>query len=135
MEESHSNMQHRRTLIFAAISGMVAVMLGAFGAHALKEQLISTGRLDTFNLAVEYQFYHTLALMATGLIARYGTTRQLSIAAGAFAAGIVIFSGSLYILAIFDVPAAGAITPIGGVGFITGWVFLAAHLIKSKRPS
>jgi len=128
-------MSHRTTLIFAAISGMTAVMLGAFGAHALKEHLIATGRLETFNLAVEYQFYHSLALLATGLIAQYGKTRQLSIAAVAFAAGILIFSGSLYILAIFDVPMAGAITPFGGVGLIAGWLFLSLHLYKNKRPS
>lgn len=128
-------MQHRATLILASITGMTAVILGAFGAHALKDQLISTGRLDTFNLAVEYQFYHSLALLATGLIAQYGKTRQLSIAAVAFATGILIFSGSLYILAIFDIPKAGAITPIGGIGLITGWLFLALHFYKRKPGS
>ncbi|HLT72170.1 MAG TPA: DUF423 domain-containing protein [Cyclobacteriaceae bacterium] len=135
MEQSNSIMQLRTTLIFAAISGMIAVMLGAFGAHALKEHLISTGRLDTYNLAVEYQFYHSLALLATGLVAQSGKTRQLSIAAVSFAAGILIFSGSLYILAIFNVPIAGAITPIGGVGLIAGWLFLILHFYKRKRSS
>lgn len=132
----HSNTIHyRATLIFGAVSGMIAVMLGAFGAHALKEQLVSTGRLDTYHLAVTYQFYHSLALLACGVIAQYGKTKQLSIAAASFKAGILIFSGSLYVLAIFDIPKAGAVTPFGGVGLIAGWLFLALHLYKNKRPS
>lgn len=135
MEHSNSPLTLRSTLVFAAISGMTAVMLGAFGAHALQEQLIASGRLETFNLAVEYQFYHTLALLATGLIAQHGKTRHLSIAAVAFISGILIFSGSLYVLAIFEVPRAGAITPFGGIGLITGWLFLSLHFYKNKRPS
>lgn len=131
--EKENTMHYRTTLVFAAVSGMIAVMLGAFGAHALKEQLTSTGRLDTYNLAVEYQFYHSLALLLTGVIAQYGKTKQLSIAAVSFKAGILIFSGSLYVLAIFDIPKAGAITPIGGIGLITGWLFLAIHFYKMNK--
>lgn len=133
--EHNNTIQYRATLIFAAVSGMIAVMLGAFGAHALKEQLVSTGRLDTYNLAVTYQFYHSLALLLAGVIAQYGRTKQLSIAVVSFKAGILIFSGSLYVLAFFDLPTAGAITPFGGVGLIAGWLFLALHLYKNKRPS
>lgn len=133
--ETNNILHYRATLIFGAVSGMTAVMLGAFGAHALKEQLISTGRLDTYHLAVTYQFYHALALLVVGVIAQYGKTRQLSIAAVSFKAGMLIFSGSLYVLAIFDIPKAGAITPFGGVALIGGWLFLALHLYKSKRPS
>lgn len=128
-------MQFRSALIFAAASGMIAVMLGAFGAHALKAQLLSTGRLDTFQLAAQYQFYHSLALLAAGIAAQYGRTSHLSVAVGGFIAGILIFSGSLYVLSIFDLPAAGAVTPVGGVGFIVGWLFLALHFYKNKRPS
>ncbi|HEY4655927.1 MAG TPA: DUF423 domain-containing protein [Cyclobacteriaceae bacterium] len=127
-------MQLRATLIFGSLSGMLAVMLGAFGAHGLKDQLLSTGRLESFNLAVEYQFYHSLALLLTGILMRLGATGQLSAAALGFAAGIVIFSGSLYSLSIFDVSWPGAITPIGGICFIAGWLALTLHFVKKIRP-
>lgn len=112
---------------------MLAVALGAFGAHALKARLLASGRLDTYNLAVEYQFYHALALLAVGLAAQNTPSTLLRSAAWCFLGGILIFSGSLYILSIFDVPMAGAITPIGGTAFIAGWLLLALAFAKKKR--
>ena len=112
---------------------MLAVALGAFGAHALKARLLASGRLDTYNLAVEYQFYHALALLAVGLAAQNTPSTLLRSAAWCFLGGILIFSGSLYILSIFDVPMAGAITPIGGTAFIAGWLLLALAFAKKKE--
>lgn len=126
-------MNARITLVTGAIAGMSAVALGAFGAHALRERLLAFGRLDTYNLAVEYQFYHALALLATGLAARRTSSGRLRAAAWCFAAGILVFSGSLYVLALFNIPAAGAVTPFGGTAFIAGWVLLALSFAKKKR--
>ncbi|HLT80062.1 MAG TPA: DUF423 domain-containing protein [Cyclobacteriaceae bacterium] len=126
-------MNSRNTFITGALAGMLAVALGAFGAHALKARLLASGRLDTYNLAVEYQFYHALALLAVGLAAQNTPSTLLRSAAWCFLGGILIFSGSLYILSIFDVPMAGAITPIGGTAFIAGWLLLALAFAKKKR--
>lgn len=126
-------MNSRTTFITGALAGMLAVALGAFGAHALKARLLASGRLDTYNLAVEYQFYHALALLAVGLAAQNTPSTLLRSAAWCFLGGILIFSGSLYILSIFDVPMAGAITPIGGTAFIAGWLLLALAFAKKKR--
>lgn len=126
-------MNSRNTFITGALAGMLAVALGAFGAHALKARLLASGRLDTYNLAVEYQFYHALALLAVGLAAQNTPSTLLRSAAWCFLGGILIFSGSLYILSIFDVPMAGAITPIGGTAFIAGWLLLALAFAKKKE--
>ncbi len=117
-------------LRIAAISGALAVALGALGAHTLKP-LIAEHRLVYFEKAVYYQFFHTLAMLVVGiLMLKYGASRALNGAAWAFLLGIGFFSGSLYLLAITEIaptiPGAvlGPITPIGGLCFIAGWVFL-----------
>ena len=107
-----------------AISGALSVMFGAFGAHGLEDRL-SASYLDTFNTAVRYQFLHTLALL--GIIClpdhlvKLRTLHWVSIS---FAAGVLLFSGSLYLLVLFDIPSLGVITPIGGAALILGWVLL-----------
>ena len=109
----------------AAIFGALAVIFGAFGAHALEELLVSTGRLDTFETAVNYHFYHTLALLLIGILYRlYPDKKRLAYSAIFFIVGILIFSGSLYILCLSQVTWLGAITPLGGLSFIIGWVML-----------
>ena len=128
-------MTARITLASAAITGMTAVLLGAFGAHGLKPMLSATGRLDVFNLAVEYQFYHALALLGTGLISMHYSSRNFSYAAIGFLTGVFFFSGSLYLLAVLDQPVLGAVTPIGGLCFIAGWVFLLIGILKNKKAS
>jgi uncharacterized membrane protein YgdD (TMEM256/DUF423 family) len=123
----------------AAISGALAVSLGALGAHALKE-LIAPHRLIYFEKAVQYQFVHTLALLAVvSLMAKFGTKKYLKWAGWAFVFGIICFSGSLYGLAtaeILPMPVAilGPITPLGGLGFIAGWIciFLATYQSNAK---
>ncbi|MFO7257669.1 MAG: DUF423 domain-containing protein [Bacteroidota bacterium] len=126
-------MNKRTTLVIGALAGMTAVALGAFGAHALKARLVAAGRLDTYNLAVEYQFYHALALLAVGLACQDEGTGLLRASSWCFAGGILIFSGSLYVLSVFNMPALGAITPIGGTAFIAGWLLLALGLAQKKR--
>ncbi|HEX7016401.1 MAG TPA: DUF423 domain-containing protein [Cyclobacteriaceae bacterium] len=126
-------MNGRNALVIGALAGMLAVALGAFGAHALKDRLMASGRLDTYDLAVEYQFYHALALLITGLVIQRESNGQLRAAAWCFVVGILVFSGSLYILAVLDVPMAGAITPVGGTAFIAGWLLLALGVSKKKR--
>jgi len=107
-----------------AISGALSVMFGAFGAHGLEDRL-SASYLDTFNTAVRYQFLHTLALL--GIICLQDhlvKLRTLHWVAISFAAGVLLFSGSLYLLILFDIPSLGVITPIGGAALILGWVLL-----------
>ena len=109
----------------AALFGALAVALGAFGAHALESRL-SEAMLATFETGVRYNFYHALALVAVVVaVNRWPNSSLPTVAGWLFVAGIVIFSGSLYILALSGVRWLGAITPIGGVAFIAGWLCLA----------
>jgi len=116
--------------IAAALGGAVAVVLGAFGAHALSASLDERA-LATWHTAVEYQFWHALALLVIAAMASHRATTSLRAAAIAFVAGIVLFSGSLYALALGAPRWIGAITPVGGVAFVVGWIALAIHAWKS----
>lgn len=108
----------------AAALGALAVMIGAFGAHALKSTLEAQGRLDTFETAVKYQFYHTLALFIIGVLLYHIHDKLLAYAGVSMLTGIVIFSGSLYVLCLSGIRWMGAITPLGGLLMILGWVLL-----------
>jgi uncharacterized membrane protein YgdD (TMEM256/DUF423 family) len=108
-----------------AISGFFAVGFGAFGAHGLKETLEKTKLAATFETGAHYHMYHSLALLAVGLGFWLAPGRAWNIAGWCFLAGIVLFSGSLYALALSDIRALGAITPFGGVLFLIGWAALA----------
>ncbi|WP_421764800.1 DUF423 domain-containing protein [Ekhidna sp.] len=122
---------HKLFLIISSISGLLAVALGAFGAHALKDKLQASGTLDTFQTAVQYQFYHTLALLAIAFLMTKYESLWLNYAGYSMTFGILIFSGSLYILCFTGMKWLGAITPIGGLLFILGWVFLLVTAVKS----
>jgi uncharacterized membrane protein YgdD (TMEM256/DUF423 family) len=111
-------------LCIGAISGMLGVMLGAFGAHGLKEKL-PANMLANWMTGVEYHFYHTFAILAVGLLALHFQPRLLTASGWAFVIGIALFSGSLYVMALTGITKLGAITPIGGLAFIIGWVLLA----------
>ena len=105
----------------------MTVGIGAFGAHALKPMLESSGRLETFETAVKYHFYHSLALLTLGIWASAKPgLEKTSLSFWGFTLGILIFSGSLYLLCLSGVTWLGAITPIGGVAFIVGWLGLLA---------
>lgn len=116
------------TRIFLAIAsalGGISVILGAFASHALKDRL-SERALAIWETGTKYQMYHALALMAIALlIARFPNSRLLMVAGYAFISGVVIFSGSLYVLSLSGIKWLGAITPLGGVAFIIGWACLA----------
>ncbi len=116
-------------LSIGAVSGALGVMLGAFGAHGLKEKL-SEKMLANWMTGVEYHFYHTFAILAVGLLAMHVQSKSLSSSGWAFVAGIAIFSGSLYVMALTGVTKLGMITPIGGLAFIVGWVLLAVAVAK-----
>lgn len=111
-------------LLAAAVLGALAVMTGAFGAHALKSMLEAEGRLDTFETAVKYHFYHTLAMLIIGVLLYHIHNKLLEYAGLSMLAGVLIFSGSLYILCLSGIRWMGAITPLGGLLMIVGWVLL-----------
>jgi len=122
--------------IIAAVYGALAVILGAFGAHALREKL-DTYHLDIFNKGVQYQFYHVVALFAVVLLSTKIQTKSLDFAGWFFIVGILFFSGSLYLLATRSLTGLdsltsiiGPITPIGGLCFIIGWFLLAFSFSK-----
>jgi uncharacterized membrane protein YgdD (TMEM256/DUF423 family) len=117
-------MNNRLTLLCAALLGGLAVMLGAFGAHALKPLLVENGRFDTFELATRYQFYHALALLGIGILQSTYTGKKLRNAALLMLFGVVLFSGSLYMLALSKLGVFGPVTPVGGVLLMAGWVFI-----------
>ncbi len=122
-------MNGKKIIQTAAIFGAIAVGIGAFGAHGLKDILAETGRAETFETAVKYHFYHSLSLFMIGILALVKPTwNKLNTAALLIVLGILIFSGSLYILSLTGITWLGAVTPLGGVAFIAGWIllFLAA---------
>ena len=122
---------HKFFLQFAALSGMLAVALGAFGAHALKQKLTTNGYLATFETAVSYQFYHTLALLGIGILSMKYPSSMIQWAGNSMVLGIIIFSGSLYGLCFTGTKWLGAITPIGGLGFIAGWILLFMAIFRT----
>ena len=115
----------RTFLLVGAVFGFLGVAIGAFGAHGLKNRL-SPDMLAIFETGVRYQMYHVFALLAVAMaIGQFGQLRLLYIAGWAFITGTLIFSGSLYALALTGTTMFGAITPIGGVGLLIGWACLA----------
>jgi uncharacterized membrane protein YgdD (TMEM256/DUF423 family) len=107
-----------------ALSGAIGVAAGAFGAHALRERL-EPRMLEVFETGARYQMYHALGLLAVAWMASQIPGRLPAISGWGFIAGTLLFSGSLYAMALTGVRALGAITPLGGVAFIVGWVALA----------
>lgn len=127
---------HKQALTAGSILAMLAVILGAFGAHALKERL-DPKMLAAFETGNRYHFYHCFALLITGLAFAAFPFKQLKQAAIFFIIGIALFSGSLYAMALLSLvnislgPVA-ILTPIGGVFFILGWLFLFLGVVKKK---
>ena len=118
-------------LLLGSLAMMFAVGLGAFGAHGLKDKL-SADMLAVYRTGVDYHFYHALGLLALGMIAAHLPESDLvKWSGGLMAAGIVLFSGSLYLLALTGTRWLGAITPLGGAAWIVAWALLAAALLRS----
>lgn len=117
---------HKPFIVIGAINGLLTVALGAFAAHALKPEL-SAAMLEVFRTGLRYHELHSLALLLTGVIARFiPASTALAAAGGSFLIGIILFPGSLYLLALTGTGWLGAITPIGGTAFLLGWALLAA---------
>ena len=124
-------MSAKATLAIASLAMFLAVALGAFGAHALKARL-SAEMTGVWQTAVQYHAWHALALFGVGLLMLHWPERtDLGIATWLLLAGIVLFSGSLYALALTGVRGLGAVTPIGGVAFLAGWAVLAWAILRT----
>src|SRR5690606_1652756 len=127
-------MDQRTTLITGVVFAGLAVALGAFGAHALRPLLEANARTATYELAVRYQFYHRFALLFAGVLMVNFHSRRINRAGIFFALGIIIFSGSLYVLSLTGLRMLGAITPVGGVCFIIGWLLLLLGINAKRSP-
>ena len=113
----------RKFMIIASVFGFAGVALGAFGAHTLKWE-ISSELLAVFETGVRYQMYHAFALFAAGYFLQSTHGTKFEIAAWLFVAGVVLFSGSLYVLAMTGIRSFGIITPLGGLSFLGGWLMI-----------
>lgn len=126
---------HKGFVTTGALLGAIAVALGAFGAHGLKK-IVPAETVQTFQTGVQYQMYHALALLLVGLLYEKCSPKPVKTAGILFIVGIMLFSGSLYVLTagraaeISALDKAGIITPIGGLSFISGWLFLFIAAIK-----
>jgi uncharacterized membrane protein YgdD (TMEM256/DUF423 family) len=119
----------RTFLLMGSLLGFLGVALGAFGAHGLRSR-VSPDMLAVFETGVRYHMYHVFALLiVAAAIGQMGSARLLVTAGWSFVAGIILFSGSLYVLALSGVGILGAITPIGGLLFLIGWASLAIYAI------
>ncbi|MET4563283.1 uncharacterized membrane protein YgdD (TMEM256/DUF423 family) [Lysinibacillus parviboronicapiens] len=125
----------KRFIVTGALHGFLAVAFGAFGAHALKDILDDYGQ-GIWETAVQYQMFHATGLLVIGLLMStklLGEIKKLNVAGMFFNLGIVFFSGSLYVLALSGIKVLGAITPIGGVLFLAGWVLIILTALKHAR--
>ena len=120
-------MQSKRIIITGAVLMGLGVAIGAFGAHAFKPTLVANGRLDTYETAVLYHFIHAIGLILLGLIPIKNKTSIM----GLMLAGILFFSGALYVLSLTNITMLGAVAPIGGTAFIASWLLLAYQVYRS----
>ncbi|HMP98221.1 MAG TPA: DUF423 domain-containing protein [Cyclobacteriaceae bacterium] len=126
-------MKKQFAILVGAILAALAVALGAFGAHGLKELLEETGRSSTFETAARYHFYHALAIIVTGLLMRQYKSKVLPQAVWFFISGIILFSGSLYSISTSTQTTSmlmGMVAPLGGLSFMIGWVLIAWSMYK-----
>lgn len=128
---------YKSFLVWASALGALAVLFGAFGAHKLKE-LVPPETVGTFQTGVTYQFYHVFALLAAGMLYAHFPANQLVWAGRCFIIGTLLFSGSLYLLTFLKMTdnvglkGVGIITPIGGLFFVAGWIFLLLAVLKGR---
>jgi uncharacterized membrane protein YgdD (TMEM256/DUF423 family) len=128
-------MSTSRVLIMAGgILGLLGLVAGAMGVHALRDTLDARA-LSTFETGVRFQMYHALALLAVGLLAGQWKTGIVKLSGVLFTVGVVLFSGSLYILAITGIGVFGAIAPLGGLSLMAAWTSLIVGAIRQRDPS
>jgi uncharacterized membrane protein YgdD (TMEM256/DUF423 family) len=125
----------RNAIAMASVLGFLGVAIGAFGAHALHDQIAVHGRQEKFATATLYHLVHALLLMVIGMLYPPEGARFLRIAAAACTIGIFVFSGSLYILSLTGLDWLGAITPIGGLGFLTAWLCILLHALTHFKTT
>ncbi len=134
----------KKFLAAGAVLAGLAVILGAFGAHGLEQLTTDQKILHGFQTATQYQFYHALALLATGLLAIHNADRWLKVAGYCFITGCILFSGSLYLLTFLNIQGSsmvrfvGPVTPLGGLFFIAAWLFMLLAILRAKaweRPT
>lgn len=117
-------MKSHEVIRTASVFGLLAIVIGTFGTHSLENILVENNRVETFETALQYHFHHTLALLFISVLFQYKSNSYLKWVVYLFVIGIVIFSGSLYVLALTNITLLGAITPFGGLSFIAGWIVL-----------
>lgn len=113
-----------------SLLGAVGVMVGAFGAHALKAMLVASGRFETFETGVRYQFYHAIALVLIGVLSKHISNKTLTYSGYCMLAGVLIFSGALYTICFTGLNVFGAVAPIGGTLLVIGWLLLFWSVTK-----
>lgn len=113
-----------------SLFGAVGVMVGAFGAHALKPMLMASGRFETFETGVRYQFYHAIALVLIGILSKHISNKTLTYSGYCILAGVLIFSGALYTICFTGLNVFGAVAPIGGTLLVIGWLLLFWSVTK-----
>lgn len=116
-------------LISGSVFMALAVAFGAFGAHVV-EGILSSARFEVYQTGVQYHFYHALGLLIVGTVCFHASNKWMKWSGYAMIAGILIFSGSLYLLTLLDIGWLGAVTPIGGFAFILGWIFFFVGVIQ-----
>jgi uncharacterized membrane protein YgdD (TMEM256/DUF423 family) len=127
------NTTSKRFLYIGVLLGGLAVILGAFGSHAFEAILLKNQKVEVYKLASQYQYYHTFAILSVGILMLHFQNRYLVYAGYAFLMGVIIFSGSLYVLALSNIRWLGAITPLGGISLILGWFFLWMGIYQSEK--
>jgi uncharacterized membrane protein YgdD (TMEM256/DUF423 family) len=125
-------MNQRQTLLGGSLLGLLGVALGAFGAHALKGLLVENGRMETYELAVRYQFYHAIALLIIGSFPEKFQSSALRWVSLLIFNGVALFSGSLYTFALTNLSGFAMITPLGGVLMLLGWGTLMYSILSKK---
>ncbi len=123
----------RKIILIGSLLGGLAVALGAFGAHAFKELLIQNNRTDTYELAVRYHFFHALALLLIALLMDKVQSKWANASANCMLIGTLLFSGSLYIMALANTTSVALITPFGGVFLLIGWGLLFYSAWRGER--
>jgi uncharacterized membrane protein YgdD (TMEM256/DUF423 family) len=130
---------HKNFLVAGAIAGGLAVGLGAFGAHGLEAFTHDEKILHGFQTGVQYQFYHALSLLALAIIYEKMPNKWIKWSGSCFITGIILFSGSLYLLTLLKISESaavkfiGPVTPLGGIFFLAGWLFLLMGVFNKKR--
>lgn len=125
--------ESRQFISIGAFLGFLAVALGAFGNHALESTMVELDTVETYKTAVQYIFYHAIGLFLVSHVISLVTTPLAIWAGWAMVIGTALFSGSLLLIAVFDVQGLGIITPIGGLFFLAGWAMLGIAAVKGRR--